>query len=607
MATVVERINALKPGEQFCLFEFFPPKTDAGFRNLLARLHRMMALNPLFVTVTWGAGGSTAEKSLDLAATCQKELGIPTVLHLTCTNTNKEVIDDALTRAKAAGIRNILALRGDPPRTKEYWTPNCSFLNAVDLVRYIRARHGDFFCVGVAGYPEGHVDGADAALQDPARDLPYLEAKVAAGADFIITQLFFDVDAFVAYEAMLRLSPVLQHTVLIPGLMPVTTYKVFSRATKLSHAHVPPAVLARIDAAAADDDAVKRIGVEVLSDIVAQIPARTDGRVRGFHFYTLNLEKAVASIVDTCPQLAGVALAANHDDPFASDLDSDTPVVPARAAPTKNLEVTRLLVRIANGRGGLDATWDDFPNGRFGDANSPAYGEIDGYGPSLKLEPHEAVAAWGTPVSLRDVAQVFVRYLSGQISVLPWVLTELLPETAVIQEQLFELNTRGYFTLASQPAVDNCSSRDLIFGWGPPNGRIFQKLFVEFFVPKKEWNDVLLPRLRPLTDAHTITYFCGDATGAITTNLPHSGHRTAVTWGVFPSKEVLQPTVIDQQSFRAWNEEAFLLWLEWARCYKLDSPLYSLLNSIYNDYYLVSMVHSDFMHENGLWDAILGE
>ena len=167
MATLTEKIAQLRPDQRFVSFEFFPPKTDGGFRNLVARLTRMLALNQLFVTVTWGAGGLTLEKLLDLAATCQRELGLTTVLHLTCTNTNRQIIDTALARAKEAGIRNVLALRGDPPRAEEYWTPDCDFHNAVDLVRYIKANYGDYFCVGVAGYPEGHTDGSDNAGQDP--------------------------------------------------------------------------------------------------------------------------------------------------------------------------------------------------------------------------------------------------------------------------------------------------------------------------------------------------------------------------------------------------------------------------------------------------------
>lgn len=629
MATVIEQIKALKPNEQFCSFEFFPPKTDAGFRNLLARLHRMMALNPLFISVTWGAGGSTSEKSLDLAATCQRELGVTTVLHLTCTNTNKEVIDNALKRAKEANIRNILALRGDPPRTEEYWTPNCDFKNAVDLVRYIREQHGDYFCVGVAGYAEGHVDGADTSNQDPMKDIPYLEEKVKAGADFIITQLFFDVDKFVAYENALRANPVLQKALLIPGLMPITTFKVFVRATKLSHALVPPQILEKVAAPGNDDDMVKAIGIDILTKIIEQIHERTEGRIRGFHFYTLNLEKSVASIVERSSVFNASTLLnrVDHDDAIDSDSDMEAPPIKTRRRSSVNDNfltsdaakialVSRALsadrktiVDISKGKGllGKDATWDDFPNGRFGDSNSPAYGEIDGYGPNLKLRSSEQVAqTWGSPVAWTDISKVFMDYLSGKIYVLPWVDSEISSETALIQEELFDLNQKGWFTLASQPAVNGCSSSDKILGWGPPSGRLFQKAFVEFFIPKETWNNKLYPRLQSAFEARDLTYFCGDASGNITSNLSlNLNCKTAVTWGVFPSKEVIQPTIIDSQSFRAWNEEAFLLWIEWARCYKKETESYGLLNNIYNSYYLVSLIHHDFTDENGLWRMLL--
>lgn len=641
MATVTEKIRALQPNERFCSFEFFPPKTDAGFRNLLARLHRMMALHPLFITVTWGAGGSTSEKSLDLAATCQNELGITTVLHLTCTNTNKEVIDNALARAKRAGIRNILALRGDPPRTEEYWTPNCDFSYAVDLVRYIKQQYGDYFCVGVAGYPEGHVDGADTINQSTKKDLPYLVEKVKAGADFIVTQLFFDVDRFVKYEQLLQETPELRNVVLIPGLMPITTYKVFTRATKLSHALIPQPIFNRLEANSNNDDTVKEIGIEVLNDIITQITERTLGRVRGFHFYTLNLEKAVALIIESLPilDLRNHNHSVDHDDAISLDLDLDLdaevvpPIKKGRRKSSVNenvvaaagvLDARKVLVSsalqkdrqtlldISKGKGALgkDATWDEFPNGRFGDSNSPAYGEIDGYGPSIKLHSTQEVKdTWGTPETTKDISKVFINYLLNKIHVLPWDSAELSPETALIQEQLFDLNERGWFTLASQPAVDSCPSDDTILGWGPSNGRLFQKSFVEFFIPKKEWDETLLPRLADDIDTTTITYFRGDSAGKILSNLPvgkdSHNHKSAVTWGVFPSKEVLQPTVIDYESFKAWNEEAFLLWQEWARCYQRNTKSYDLLNSIGRDYYLVSMVHHNFKDEYALWDTLL--
>lgn len=635
MTTVIEQIQALKPNERFSSFEFFPPKTDAGFRNLLVRLSRMTALNPLFLSVTWGAGGSTSVKSLDLAATCQKELGCTTVLHLTCTNTNKEVIDNALETAKGSNIRNILALRGDLPRTEEYWTPNCDFKNALDLVHYIRERYGNYFCVGVAGYPEGHVDGSDTSNQYLMKDIPYLEEKVKAGADFIITQLFFDVDKFVAYENILRNNPILNKAVLIPGLMPITTFKVFLRATKLSHALVPPQILERVAAPGNDDDMVKAAGIEILVDIIDQIHRRTDGRICGYHFYTLNLEKSVASIVERSSVLNAYSAKPNvdHDDAIDSDSDLEAPAtVKNRRASSVNdnflstdaaniAVVSRALsadrktiVDISKGKGllGKDATWDDFPNGRFGDSNSPAYGEIDGYGPNLKLRSSEQVVqTWGSPELTADIIKVFMEYLSGKIAVLPWVDSELSSETALIQEELFDLNRKGWFTLASQPAVNGCASSDKILGWGPPDGRLFQKAFIEFFVPKQTWDEELYPRLMNAFEENELTFFRGDASGEITSNLMISDHshnsKTAVTWGVFPSKEVIQPTIIDFQSFKVWNEEAFLLWVEWARCYNKGTASYELLNDIYNTHYLVSIIHNDFTDESGLWRMLLDE
>lgn len=644
MPTVKEKILSLKPNERFISFEFFPPKTDAGFRNLLSRLNRMSALNPLFITVTWGAGGSTSEKSLDLASTCQKELGLTTVLHLTCTNTNKEIIDQALIKAKNCGIKNILALRGDPPRTEEYWTPNCDFNNAVDLIKYIKQNYGDYFCIGVAGYPEGHVDGSDNSNQNPEKDIPYLVEKIEAGADFIITQLFFDVDKFLHYENLIRSNDKLKDIILIPGLMPITTYKVFTRSTKLSHASVPPQILNKLEKSSINDDLVKNLGIEIIDEIINNINDKTNNRIRGYHFYCLNLEKAVASIINKSDVLLPIMdlheKIDNKDDALASDSDDDNSIIepPKKNANNRRkssllndnqlsyttqgslqgaqnlvgkalFEDKRTLVDISTGKGtlGKDATWDEFPNGRFGDSNSPAYGEIDGYGPTLKLHSAKEVEqTWGSPQSINDIKKIFISYLSNKIDVLPWVDNELSPETGLIQEALFELNERGWFSLASQPAVDGCKSSDKIFGWGPKNGRIYQKAFVEIFISKNDWDNKLKPKLSKQIDKNIITYYIGDSKSNISSNLTNCHNsKNAITWGVFPLKEVLQPTIIDYESFKAWNEEAFLLWLEWSRCYKKDSESYQLLNSIYNDYYLVSLIHHDYKEESGLWDSLL--
>jgi methylenetetrahydrofolate reductase (NADPH) len=296
MDKITDKIAALPADGNYFSLEFFPPKTAMGFSNLRVRLHRMeRALRPLFVNVTWGAGGSTSQKSLELAELCQRELGLTTCLHLTCTNMSRRLVDKALEDAKALGIRNILALRGDPPRNEEYRNPDESdddagdeFEWAVDLVKYIRRHHGDYFCIGVAAYPEGHADETHPLGQSLEHDLPYLVDKTQAGADFIMTQLFFDINAYDKFERALRDHPsgAFKTIPIIPGLMPIQSYQMIKRTTKLSHAKIPDSILARLDAAKGDDEQVKLVGVDILSEMVDQIKeikSRTPGP-KGFHF-----------------------------------------------------------------------------------------------------------------------------------------------------------------------------------------------------------------------------------------------------------------------------------------------------------------------------------
>jgi methylenetetrahydrofolate reductase (NADPH) len=157
---IIDKINEkLASGDVFYSFEFFPPKTESGIENLRERQKYMKTLNPLFCDITWGAGGSTAELTLDIAENMQKNIGMETMMHLTCTNMPREKIDEALAKCKEAGIRNILALRGDPPHGEDKFTQvEGGFACALDLVKYIREQHGDYFSVCVSGYPEAHPD-----------------------------------------------------------------------------------------------------------------------------------------------------------------------------------------------------------------------------------------------------------------------------------------------------------------------------------------------------------------------------------------------------------------------------------------------------------------
>lgn len=679
MERIVDKIAALPPNANYFSLEFFPPKTSMGSANLRARLDRMSrALRPLFVTVTWGAGGSTATKSLELAELCQRDLGLTTCLHLTCTNMNQDLVDTALEEAKVLGIRNILALRGDPPRKEEYGGVDTSaqtveFEWAIDLVKYIRRKYGDYFCIGVAAYPEGHSDESHPTDQSLEHDLPCLVEKVKAGADFIMTQLFFDVQAYDKFEDRLRNheSGVFKEIPIIPGMMPIQSYQILKRTTKLSHARLPEVIGQRLDAVKSDDGMVKKVGVDILSEIVEQVKdiKSRSGGPKGFHFYTLNLEKAVTFILErtrliTCEPIPAVditdadfaivdkvrkisvngAVETNgsttpnafiapsfqrrHRPSVGSDphnrviVDNiSNPSFEAQASEAGqsapiNSRATTLAISEGEGSLGREATWDDFPNGRWGDARSPAYGEIDGYGVSLHMSVNSAIRLWGQPRSSSDITDLFIKHIKGEISAIPWSEEGLSPETSSIEAQLLKVNSKGWWTVASQPAVNGVKSGDPVFGWGPENGFVFQKAFVELFVPSSSWHS-LLPRLR---DNTSLSFYAMNAAGDFATSDPpkdpsspssrrssedHSGSSNAVTWGVFPGKEIITPTIIEEVSFRAWAEEAFGIWAEWERVYPVGSEERKCLGGERAERWLVNIISNEFVEKDSLWEFLL--
>jgi methylenetetrahydrofolate reductase (NADPH) len=669
MDKITDKIAALPPDSDYFSLEFFPPKTAMGFSNLRDRLDRMeRALRPLFVNVTWGAGGSTAQKSLELAEICQRELGLTTCLHLTCTNMSRRLIDKALEDAKALGIRNILALRGDPPREAEYRNAEDSepdeggddFTYAADLIKYIRKVYGEYFCIGVAAYPEGHADESHPLGQSLERDLPYLVQKIQAGADFIMTQLFFDIDAYAHFEKTLRehSSGVFNTIPIIPGLMPIQSYQMIKRTTKLSHANVPDALSDRLDAVKGDDEKVKTVGVEILSEIIEQIRQLKSSipGPRGFHFYTLNLEKAVSFILErtnlipdrndesaivdeataTTPSLQvnglvppAVASIQRRQSSIGSD-PRNRVIVSGQSASHPDYETTAQeaskpaelintranTLAISEGEGvlGREATWDDYPNGRWGDARSPAYGEIDGYGVSLHMSVTQAINLWGHPKTTQDINTLFIRHINGELTAIPWSEEELLAESGTIQKHLIDLNTKGWWTVASQPAVNGFRSNDPTFGWGPEQGFVFQKAFVEFFLASADWKVLSERLLSPEVKSH-ICFYASNATGdfvssdtngtVVSTATPAS--TNAVTWGVFPGKEIITPTIIEEVSFRAWSEEAFGIWGEWARVYGKDSESDKLLEGIRKDYWLVNIIHHDYVETDALWELLRNE
>jgi len=672
MEKITAKIAALPPDSNYFSLEFFPPKTAMGSSNLRARLDRMSrALRPLFITVTWGAGGSTAAKSLELAELCQRDLGLTTCLHLTCTNMSRSLIDQALEDAKTLGIRNILALRGDPPRDEEYRdvdekdadTPAAKedFEWAIDLVQYIRKQHGDYFCIGVAAYPEGHADEGHPEGQSLEHDLPYLVKKVQAGADFIMTQLFFDVTAYDRFETRLREHPsgAFKDIPIIPGMMPIQSYQMIKRTTKLSHAQLPADIMSRLDSVRGDDEMVKKVGVDVVSEIVTHIKGTKSkySGPRGFHFYTLNLEKAVSFILertnlipqppesesewaivdaDLLPPLSSLSvngethrrssrrLSSVGSDPYnhvivsgpqTSGLETSAFEAAVPAEPV-NTRANTLAISEGEGSLGREATWDDYPNGRWGDARSPAYGEIDGYGVSLHMSVNQAIKLWGFPSSKADITNLFIRHIEGQLSAIPWNEEGLNEETNSIKDKLLALNRKGWWTVASQPTVNGIRSSDPVFGWGPKNGFVFQKAFVELFVPSSDFK-ILLAKLTSPELRDVVSFYASNSSKAfISSDSPSSSDRrgstpgpgstNAVTWGAFPGKEIITPTIIEEVSFRAWTEEAFDIWAEWGRVYGLKSQSKKVIEEVSKDVWLVNVIHHAFVEKEGLWEFLLG-
>jgi methylenetetrahydrofolate reductase (NADPH) len=235
---IIEKIHLAEKENRPCWsFEYTPPKTDIGVINLYDRMERMALLGPEFIDITWNAGGITSDLTIELVTASQQVYGLETCMHLTCTNMPREKIDIALEAAKQAGIQNILALRGDAPQGQENWTAvDTGFSYASDLVSYIKEKYGDYFCISVAGYVEGHPE-----CSSREQDLTNLKKKVDAGADYIVTQFFYDTELYIEWVKACRdfgiMCPIL------PGMMIIQGYERFKRMTRLAKTQVPEHVL----------------------------------------------------------------------------------------------------------------------------------------------------------------------------------------------------------------------------------------------------------------------------------------------------------------------------------------------------------------------------
>ena len=281
------RISDLLDGKQPALsFEFFPPKDDIGFWDLYRTIESLKPLAPTYVSVTYGAGGQTRTKTLDLVARIKSDIGIESLAHLTCVGSTREEIARVVDELKNRGITNILPLRGDPPKGETVFTPTeGGFSHASELASFIRERHGDL-CLGGACYPEGHPEASNLD-----QDLENLKRKVDAGVDFLITQLFFHNDDFFRFRDRAERAGI--KLPILAGIMPILSVKQVKRFTQMCGARIPKDLLHMIEAVEDDSEAVRHVGMYRSTQQCVNL---LEQGVAGIHFYTLNRSTATRAI-----------------------------------------------------------------------------------------------------------------------------------------------------------------------------------------------------------------------------------------------------------------------------------------------------------------------
>jgi methylenetetrahydrofolate reductase (NADPH) len=278
-----------RTGQPVISFEFFPPKTDEGDRALLEKtVPALMGAGADYCSVTYGAGGSTRQKTLQIVDQIQRLHGLVCVAHLTCVSAARSEISNVLKEIADIGVKNVLALRGDPPGGGDFKPSHDGFEFAEQLVRYIH-EHGDF-SIGVAGFPEGHI----ACKEGKHKDWEYLKRKVEAGADYVLTQLFFDNADYFAFRDVMTNN----HGVkvpLVPGIIPILSASQIKRFTSMCGARIPPTLAKSLEKYEHDDAAAQEFGIEYAAQ---QCKELLDQGAPGIHFYTLNKARSTRGVLE---------------------------------------------------------------------------------------------------------------------------------------------------------------------------------------------------------------------------------------------------------------------------------------------------------------------
>ena len=362
----------------------------------------------------------------------------------------------------------------DPAVGTEWKYQENGFNYATDLVKFIKEVYGDYFVICVAGYPHGHPDCASYE-----EDLVHLKEKVDAGADFIITQLFFKPEKFIQYVRDCRKIGI--NCPIIPGILPIQSYDSLRHICKLSKLEVPDDIVKTLETIKDNDEAIRKYGIDQAVKLCKDL--LDSGVVNGLHFYTLNREVAVTEI------LRGLGLWIA--DPYHRDLPwKQSPV----SCHQRKYEDVRPIFWSIRPKSYVCRTsdWDQFPNGRWGNSSAPSFGDLKDYHIfyTNKLNVKEYLNQWGHELNdEKDIWHVFDAFITGnpnkdghKVTLFPWCEEGLAPETNLLKEELSNLNKNGILTINSQPNVNGEPSSDPIIGWGSPDGYVYQKAYLEFFI-----------------------------------------------------------------------------------------------------------------------------
>jgi methylenetetrahydrofolate reductase (NADPH) len=271
-------------------FEFFPPRDEISAVDFGINVGQLLRLDPSFVSVTYGAGGSTQEKTFTLVDYLQNKIGLTTMGHYTCVNATRDKVVADINHLKEIGIENLMLLRGDPPKKPNIVFPNPEFQYASNLISFVKTM--DFFCIGAAAYPEKHPETL--TLKE---DLENMLIKYEAGADFLITQLFFDNEAYYKYVSLARNKGI--NCRIIPGIIPITSYKQIRKFIDMTGAKVPAILAEKIEEGRDNPEKIYQIGLDFS---VKQCIDLLEWGAPGIHFYTLNKSRATIEIYETLPK-----------------------------------------------------------------------------------------------------------------------------------------------------------------------------------------------------------------------------------------------------------------------------------------------------------------